>query len=596
MANRVPLIVDTSTLNIKELPASDNLDLSSSGLLGVTKIGINTAATKNTLEVIGNANISGIVTATTFIGNVTGTITGNATGLTGEPDIIVRNVRATGITTYEDTRNVDSIGIITARSDVHVGAGLSVIGISTFTGAIDANGNIDIAGNTVLNGNVDLGNATSDTITATGRFDSDLVPSSDDARDLGTSALQWKDLFVDGAANIDTLNVDGVATFTTDVIFDNGTNAGRDVTWDESADSLKFSDATSAFFGNGLDLRVWHNGTDSYIQNATNVLRINNDGTDLVISTDDNIHLRVNGTEEGVKIIKDAAVEAYHNGTKTFETTNLGAKVTGGLEVTGVSTFTGAIDANSNIDVNGTISITGVDIDLGSNGLDTGDNKGLKFGDGDDFLVYHLGGGSGPNVIDNAGNDSGGLEIRHNAEVQAKFVPDGEVILYHDNAVRITTTADGADIGGTGSLKIPVGTTGQRSGSPTNGDFRYNSTDDQFEGYSDGAWGAIGGGASETDTSVSTTNATAVYTVAHATYRSASLILQITQGSAYQSGRYMVIHDGTTATIVEESAVATGSMLGTFTTAIVSSNLVVYVNMGSSSSATVTVLATKVTV
>ena len=150
MANRVPLIVDTSTLNIKELPASDNLDLSSSGLLGVTKIGINTAATKNTLEVIGNANISGIVTATTFIGNVTGTITGNATGLTGEPDIIVRNVRATGITTYEDTRNVDSIGIITARSDVHVGAGLSVIGISTFTGAIDANGNIDIAGNTVL--------------------------------------------------------------------------------------------------------------------------------------------------------------------------------------------------------------------------------------------------------------------------------------------------------------------------------------------------------------------------------------------------------------------------------------------------------------
>ena len=58
----------------------------------------------------------------------------------------------------------------------------------------------------------------------------------------------------------------------------------------------------------------------------------------------------------------------------------------------------------------------------------------------------------------------------------------------------------------------------------------------------------------------------------------------------------MVIHDGTTASIIEESAIATGSMLATFTTAIVSSNLVVYVNMGSSSSATVTVLPTKVTV
>jgi len=151
-------------------------------------------------------------------------------------------------------------------------------------------------------------------------------------------------------------------------------------------------------------------------------------------------------------------------------------------------------------------------------------------------------------------------------------------------------------LGGTSHVRIPVGTTGQRPGTAQVGDFRYNSTEDEFEGYSDGAWGAIGGGASETDTSVSSTSATAVYTVAHASYRSASLILQITQGSAYQSGRYMVIHDGTTATIVEEAAIATGSMLGTFTASIVSSNLIVYVNMGSSSSATVTVIPTPVTV
>ena len=108
--------------------------------------------------------------------------------------------------------------------------------------------------------------------------------------------------------------------------------------------------------------------------------------------------------------------------------------------------------------------------------------------------------------------------------------------------------------------------------------------------------GLTGTGASESDTAVSSTSATSVLSFAHASYRSASIIIQITQGSAYQTGRYLVIHDGTTATIVEESAVATGSMLGTFTAAIVSSNLVVYVNMGSSSSATVTVLATKVTV
>ena len=46
----------------------------------------------------------------------------------------------------------------------------------------------------------------------------------------------------------------------------------------------------------------------------------------------------------------------------------------------------------------------------------------------------------------------------------------------------------------TSSLRIPVGTTAQRDGSPSNGDFRYNSTTSKFEGYNSG-WGEIGGGA-----------------------------------------------------------------------------------------------------
>ena len=47
----------------------------------------------------------------------------------------------------------------------------------------------------------------------------------------------------------------------------------------------------------------------------------------------------------------------------------------------------------------------------------------------------------------------------------------------------------------TSSLTIPSGTTAQRDGSPAVGMFRHNSTLNQFEGYNNGAWGAIGGGA-----------------------------------------------------------------------------------------------------
>ena len=50
----------------------------------------------------------------------------------------------------------------------------------------------------------------------------------------------------------------------------------------------------------------------------------------------------------------------------------------------------------------------------------------------------------------------------------------------------------------TSSLTIPSCTTAQRDGSPGGGMFRHNSTLNQFEGYNNGAWGAIGGGAGAT--------------------------------------------------------------------------------------------------
>jgi len=47
----------------------------------------------------------------------------------------------------------------------------------------------------------------------------------------------------------------------------------------------------------------------------------------------------------------------------------------------------------------------------------------------------------------------------------------------------------------TDAIELPAGTTGQRPSSPVAGMFRYNSTDSQFEGYTD-EWGAIAGGGS----------------------------------------------------------------------------------------------------
>lgn len=46
-----------------------------------------------------------------------------------------------------------------------------------------------------------------------------------------------------------------------------------------------------------------------------------------------------------------------------------------------------------------------------------------------------------------------------------------------------------------GFVLIPKGTTAQRPVSPVAGEIRYNTDYNQFEGYANGAWGNIGGGA-----------------------------------------------------------------------------------------------------
>jgi len=127
-------------------------------------------------------------------------------------DVLLRAYADGGIFAYYDNSNVFQ----TTPQGVNVSGvtttnRLLVSGISTFSGNLDINASIDVSGNTVLNGDVDLGNATGDTITATGRFDSDIVPSTDNARDLGASGLEFKDLYIDGTANIDSLAADTAA-------------------------------------------------------------------------------------------------------------------------------------------------------------------------------------------------------------------------------------------------------------------------------------------------------------------------------------------------------------------------------------------------
>jgi hypothetical protein len=133
------------------------------GIASTDNIITGTAATFNTYPVDINAGMT-----VAGVSSFTGAISGSTANFSG-------NVTVGGVLTYEDVKNVDSIGIITARSGVDVDDFLDV------------------------GSNIKLGNA--GVITATTfKGDGDFV-----------------ELDVDGHTNLDNVNVAGVATFASTV-------------------------------------------------------------------------------------------------------------------------------------------------------------------------------------------------------------------------------------------------------------------------------------------------------------------------------------------------------------------------------------------
>ena len=59
---------------------------------------------------------------------------------------VLGNLDVAGVLTYQDVANVDSVGIITARSDIRGGRNLSIAGISTFNNNVNVSGTIETTG------------------------------------------------------------------------------------------------------------------------------------------------------------------------------------------------------------------------------------------------------------------------------------------------------------------------------------------------------------------------------------------------------------------------------------------------------------------
>ena len=255
--------------------------------------------------------------------------------------------------------------------------------------------------------------------------------------------LQYKhneDSFLIGTAAVERLRINSNGAWGIEGASNYGTsgqvltsNGNDSPTWQDAAgggaggaNAISMNDSVKINFGDSNDLQIYHDGVNSYIDDAgTGNLKLN--GNEVHILSNDN-------SEYSGRFISNGAVELYYDGTRKFATTSLGVKTNGDLS------FRGDGDTEQIL------------FDASDASLKFTDNKKAKFGNDNDFQIYHDGTHS---YIKDLG--TGNLKVTSSifvlknaadSEVMLQATQNGAVELYHDNARKLHTKSDGVDVTG----------------------------------------------------------------------------------------------------------------------------------------------------
>ena len=220
------------------------------------------AATQITSGTIDSARLSGTYSGVTGVGTltdltvsnvITGSISGNAatatTATSATSATTATNIAggATGSVPYQSAASTTTFlaagsngqvltiaggvpsyatpttGTVTSVSGTGTVSGISLSGTVTSSGSLTLGGTLDLSspptiGNTAPNtgrfttltvdDNTTFGTSNTDTVDFNARIASDFEPATDNAFDLGRVGHEWRDLFIDGTANIDSLIAD----------------------------------------------------------------------------------------------------------------------------------------------------------------------------------------------------------------------------------------------------------------------------------------------------------------------------------------------------------------------------------------------------
>ena len=306
--------------------------------------------TLNVVNIL-TTNLTGTAGTITNFNSTNGTIT-NLTGTAGTittfnstngtiTNLTSTNVSVSGLSTFtgaiDANGNLDVDGY-TELDDVNISGTLNVVGVSTFTGAIDANGGADISG-----GETVLSSATVSDLTS-GRVV--LAGTSGALEDSANLKYSGAGLIV-GAGGA---NITGVSTFSTDLVVGGDIRVnGNDIQASDGATNITLTSNTLTTFAG--DIKV--TGNDIQSSSAT---AITLSGADVAVAGD----LTVTGND-----IKSSS-------TTAITLSGADVEVIGDLKVTGNDIK--ASDGNTNITLtSNTLTTFAGDIKVGGNDIQASD-------------------------------------------------------------------------------------------------------------------------------------------------------------------------------------------------------------------------------
>jgi len=261
-----------------------------------------------------------------------------------------------------------SDGVVSPVTDSDVDLGTSslyfknaYIDSITTTGNVAVGGNLTVTGTTTFNGGtLTLGDSAADNVVFGADVDSNIIPDDDGAYDLGSSTQEWRDIYIDGTAHIDTLDVDvnatvagtlgvtGIATFTDDIIIGDGKTIGSasDVDAITIAANGQLT-LTQTLIGTALDI-----SGDIDVDGTTNLDVVDIDGAVDMAST-----LAVAGVLTGASL--DISGDIDIDGTSNLDIVD----IDGAVDMATTLAVAGNVDFNGDLDVDGTTNLDVVDID-----------------------------------------------------------------------------------------------------------------------------------------------------------------------------------------------------------------------------------------